>query len=329
MTKKGLNPLLPEGFGYQSRPLNLEDQEDLLSLLELAAEESSSDSPTRAGISQILERLGERLRTDSLVILSEDGDPIAVALVFLPPASPDEEVASLLGVVRPDHHGRGLGASLLCWMEARVRNARISDERLKRMRVSCDLGSQARVSLFEKQGFAPVLYILEMRMQLHTPSQEPTLPSDLSIIPWANELSDCARSAFNSAFEGHNGLSAVNEEMWVRRFVGVPKFRPDLSWLVVYERDVVGFCVNWVNPDAEHSLSSQGWIEAIGVIPEWRGRGVADAMMVRSLNTFLEHGLSKAALDVDTKNLTGALQLYEKHGFAPAKQDAVFEKLLD
>ena len=118
----------------------------------------------------------------------------------------------------------------------------------------------------------------------------------------------------------------MNEEMWMHRFVGVPQFRPDLSWLVACEQDVIGVCINWANPDTR---IKHGWIEAIGVVPERRGCGVADAMMTRSLNTFLEHGFSQVALDVDTQNLTGALQLYEKHGFAPAKREGVFEKVLD
>ena len=70
----------------------------------------------------------------------------------------------------------------------------------------------------------------------------------------------------------------------------------------------------------------EGWIEAIGVIPEWRGRGLGSALMVQSLNDFAALGFMRAALDVDTENPTGALQLYEKLGFEAVKRTIVFLK---
>lgn len=312
-----------ETLGYHTRPLGMSDAADLCDLLDQSAKETGWDSPPYEGITQILDRFGGRLVTDSLVVLSEAEDPIAAALVFLPPASGDNEVASLLGVVRPDHYEQGLGTAVLTWMERRVLAAREENDALQSMRMSCDPMNLARVRLFEQRGFKPSRYSFKMQMPLVSSIAEPTLHSEVSLIPWQAEWSELARSAFNRAFEGHWGLPTISEEMWMNRFVGVPQFRPDLSWLVVHESEVIGLCVNWVPPDA-----SQGWIEAIGVVPEWRGCGVADAMMTRSLNAFLEHGLTKAALDVDTQNPTGALQLYEKSGFTAVKREAIFMKAL-
>ncbi|MBE0634760.1 GNAT family N-acetyltransferase [Candidatus Bipolaricaulota bacterium] len=201
---------------------------------------------------------------------------------------------------------------------------------MKSMRMSCDPKNHARVRLFEQHELRPVRYRFTMQTQLTTPIKEPGMLSDLAIIHWTEQQSESARDAFNRAFESHWGLPAIHEDMWPQRFVGVPQFRPDLSWLVLSEHEVIGLCINWgPSMDAENALSKRGWIEAIGVVPEWRGRGVADVMMTRSLNSFLGEGLSYASLDVDTQNSTGALQLYEKHGFAPSKREAVFEKLLD
>jgi len=312
-----------EARGVHVRPLERTDTAGLCALLEQSAKVSGSDAPTNAGIAQILDRFVDQLVTDSLVLLSKAEEPIAVALVFLPPASGDDEAASLLGVVRPDYYEQGLGTAVLSWMERRVRTAREVNNSLLSMRMSCDPQHLTRIRLFEQNGFRPVRYSFKMQMPLVSSIAEPTIPSELALIPWQATWSELARSAFNSAFKGHWGLPTISEEMWMSRFVGVPQFRPDLSWLIVHESEVIGLCVNWLPPDA-----SQGWIEAIGVVPEWRGRGVADAMMTRSLNTFLEHGLTKVALDVDTQNPTGALQLYEKSGFTAVKREAIFVKAL-
>lgn len=312
-----------EAREFRVRPLEITDTAGLCALLEQSAKVSGSDTPPYEGVAQILDRFGDRLVTDSLVFLSEAEEPIAVALVFFPPASGDDEVASLLGVVRPDHYEQGLGTAVLSWMEHRVRIACEANDSLLSMRMSCDPQNLTRVRLFEQHGFKPVRFSFKMQTPLVSSIAETTIPSELALITWKATWSESARSAFNRAFQGHWGLPTISEEMWMSRFVGVPQFRPALSWLVMHESEVIGFCVNWLPPDA-----SQGWIEAIGVVPEWRGRGVADAMMTRSLNTFLEHGLTRAALDVDTQNPTGALQLYEKSGFTAVKREAIFVKAL-
>ena len=317
------SPLLASR-GYNMRPLEGTDAVGLCDLLDKSAKETGADSPPYEGIAQILDRFGNRLATDSLVVLSEAEEPIAAALVFLPPASGDAEVASLLGVVRPDHYEQGLGTAVLDWMEQRVRTAQEADKKLQSMRMSCDPQNLARVCLFEQHAFKAVRYSFKMQAALTASIEEPTIPSGLSLIPWQSEWSESARAAFNRAFAEHWGLPTISKEMWMSRFVGVPKFRPDLSSLVVYKREIIGVCINWIPPGTEY-----GWIEAIGVVPEWRGQGVAAAMMARALNAFLKCGFSQVCLDVDTQNPTGALQLYEKVGFTPVKQEAIFVKALD
>ena len=60
-----------------------------------------------------------------------------------------------------------------------------------------------------------------------------------------------------------------------------------------------------------------GWVSQIGVRPAWRGRGLGDALLVDSLNTFRDRRLTGAALNVDAENTTGALRLYRKAGMEP------------
>ena len=78
--------------------------------------------------------------------------------------------------------------------------------------------------------------------------------------------------------------------------MGVPQFRGDLTYLAMDEETIVGFCLNWV--DASQHVETgvrEGWIEAVGVIPSWRGRGTASALMTKTMNAFVTEGLTQAA----------------------------------
>jgi len=55
----------------------------------------------------------------------------------------------------------------------------------------------------------------------------------------------------------------------------------------------------------------------VGTLREWRGRGLATALMVRVMRLMRDAGMQDAKLDVDTENQTGAMGLYERLGFRP------------
>jgi ribosomal protein S18 acetylase RimI-like enzyme len=55
---------------------------------------------------------------------------------------------------------------------------------------------------------------------------------------------------------------------------------------------------------------------------------LARALLTRSLQMFKDMGMDHAALGVDTKNLSGALDLYQSVGFRVEKRQTAYRKKL-
>ncbi len=72
--------------------------------------------------------------------------------------------------------------------------------------------------------------------------------------------------------------------------------------------------------DWEATGVREGWVGQLGVRRAWRRRGLATALLVRSMEAFRAAGLEAATLGVDTENPTGALGIYERVGFRPIRR---------
>ena len=72
----------------------------------------------------------------------------------------------------------------------------------------------------------------------------------------------------------------------------------------------------------------RGWADPICVRRPWRRRGVAHALIMRSLRLFANMGLTEAALGVDTENTSGALRVYESCGFRPVSRSVTMRKTM-
>jgi len=79
---------------------------------------------------------------------------------------------------------------------------------------------------------------------------------------------------------------------------------------------IAGGVVNII--DAEENASTgndRGYVEAVFTRPAWRRRGLARALVGRSLVRLRERGMTSAMLSVDGANPNQAMTLYEDLGF--------------
>jgi ribosomal protein S18 acetylase RimI-like enzyme len=70
----------------------------------------------------------------------------------------------------------------------------------------------------------------------------------------------------------------------------------------------------WDPPESERAGKKVGVTEDIWVLPEWRGRGIATAMISRALSYLSDKGFAEARLQVAAPN-EGALRLYSRLGY--------------
>jgi GNAT superfamily N-acetyltransferase len=59
---------------------------------------------------------------------------------------------------------------------------------------------------------------------------------------------------------------------------------------------------------------------------QWRGRGIASALLRRAFAAFASRGLPQVMLNVDSENSTGAVLLYESVGMRTVRAWDVYEK---
>jgi ribosomal protein S18 acetylase RimI-like enzyme len=81
--------------------------------------------------------------------------------------------------------------------------------------------------------------------------------------------------------------------------------------------------------DWEDRGRTEAWIEGIGTIASYRGRGIASALITMAMLAFRTDGMEYAILGVDSENPTGANRIYERLGFVPERRMVSFRKPVD
>jgi mycothiol synthase len=250
--------------------------------------------------------------------------------VWNPPAEAVLDRADLDGTVDPDHRRRGIGQALFAWSidRARERLAASAHDLPQVIRAHGDEHDDGRRRLFERFGFVASRYSDELLQPLgdDLPVAEP--PPGITILPWPDDRDEELRHLRNETFRDHWGSSSVDAEQWESRVRG-HGHRPDLSFIAVDADDrAVGFSLNWHYPeDTEVTGRRDGIIAILGTTGPWRGKGVASALITRSLAAFAGAGFDHALIEVDTENPTGAARLYRSLGFEPVRRTVAY--LLD
>jgi ribosomal protein S18 acetylase RimI-like enzyme len=139
-------------------------------------------------------------------------------------------------------------------------------------------------------------------------------------------------AAHNAAFGEHEGFMPWTAEMWEQWVDGTKNARPELSWVVVNDADPTIVVAYLLTSEFEANAAARGKREAylakLGVRREYRGRGLAGALLALSSREYAAQGYSESSLDVDTNNPTGAFGLYERAGYQVASRTATFLRVI-
>jgi len=268
------------------------------------------------------------LARDSLLALDADGAVLAWGLVELSQGQESQVRTLLNGGVHPDARGRGLGRRLLAWQEARALGLLAASDRALpgTLVLWVDERAASTLALARRRGFRVGRYYLEKRRDLPAPL-EPRPLQGYEVGAFSPERREEVRLARNDAFRDHWGSQPVVPEAW-ETFVARSIFRPDLSFLAVApDGEVAGFVLAEVDEgDFEGQGFTSAYIDLVGVRRAHRGRGIAPALLTRTLEATRDAGLQKAVLDVDSASLTGATGLYEALGFTAANRSVALRK---
>ncbi len=315
--------LPPAHLELSWRPLHAGDATALHALMN--AVEEADETPGRTSLALVEELFTEAWRDmqrDSLGGFDGDGVLRAFAIVAVRPGDLRTLRAFLQGGVHPAWRGRGIGRAVLAWLEGRGRQKLVESgkELPARLAVFVDEHARDNRRLYAAAGFSPIRWYTEMRRDLSEPLPEVDL-GGVRIEPWRPDLDEAVRLAHNDAFADHWGSEPRTPQDWQHG----PHFVPEWSFVALAGDEVVGYTLSGrYEDDFPVTGFPFGYSELLGVRREWRGRGIAVALLARAMAAFRADGMAYAMLGVDTANPSGAHGLYERLGYRAVHGEVLY-----
>ena len=267
-------------------PLTVDDLEGLRHLAQRCLE-ADGGLPHLAG-----EAMARRLFLSGAGIGGRDetGDLVAAASVFVDASGR----RTATGLVHPSARHQGYGEALVEWCREHSGGALL--------RVVAETTSRDSDALFAAAGLKRTFAEHVMR---HPLLEIPRIrrPEGLTAQPWTDETATLFHTAYRRSFADRPGFPDPPRDEWVGEVMEEPGFRSGASRVVL---DEVGEPVAFVT-------LTDDWLDQVGVVPAWRGRGLGAHLVVRSLRALRKAGCEQAWLAVNVDNR--AHDLYRRLGF--------------
>ena len=333
MTETYNLPDAPNIPGLRFRGLNA--PEDYANMDAIARASSVVDdfeySDTVEDISKYYSNLANCDVSKDVLFAEVDGKAIGYSRVwFIEKTDVPGYLYQFFANLHPEWRGKGIRRAMLKWCESRIADI-ASRQPIQAPKEIIQWVMEKETDwrgILESENYAIVRYGFQMiRPDLENIPDCP-LPEGIEVRPVRPEHSRMIWDAdIEASKDGWLKLKA--EEEWYKNWINHRLYQPEL-WQVAWDGDrVVGAVQNFIDykENADYGLK-RGWTENIHVGREWRGRGIAQALIARSFNVLKEKGMEQAMLGVDAENPTGALHLYKKMGFIEHKRFLTYKKIL-
>ena len=191
--------------------------------------------------------------------------------------------------------------------------------------ITCESITDEIIASYKEKGFTLVFAEEIMRYNLSLALPDIAPPPFVSYLVWDVQSSHTFFTVYQAAFRERPGFPGWSEKEWVRWVSSAPLFRPDLSFLAMVEGQAVGFATN---AEDEAAPGRNGYLIQLCVHPEWRGRRLGTALLMRALHAWQKEGKEALLLHVNSNNL-GAIRLYQQLGFVMVGRRGRFRQQSD
>jgi ribosomal protein S18 acetylase RimI-like enzyme len=198
----------------------------------------------------------------------------------------------------------------------------------KLFQVNISQFQKGTAAILERSGYQPIRYFYNMVRPSLEDIPEFSLPAGLEVRSVLPEHYPAIWKSIDETSQdewGYKIPTAADYQEWL---VG-DHFQPHL-WQVAWDTSaekIVGHVLTFVDEDENVQFNrKRGYTEGIGVDRAWRRRGLARALISRSLQAQKTAGMTESALVADGDSKNNVTRLYESCGFQIIKYDMIYRK---
>jgi GNAT superfamily N-acetyltransferase len=183
-----------------------------------------------------------------------------------------------------------------------------------------------RIDYVKQRGFTHAASVFTMGRDLLQPIPPVTVPVGITIRSWRMESLD-EQEAYIAARNICFPESPVSLGDW-QFFMESPMWAVGTCFAAFNGPHLAGSLIAfWDEAENRRAGRSIGFTEYIFVLPQWRGRRIAQALILSGLGYLRSSGLQQAILEVKATNQT-ALGLYQETGFQVLRESWFLQRAL-
>jgi len=173
---------------------------------------------------------------------------------------------------------------------------------------------QREAELLQRSGYQAVKHVFNMHADLRAIHPAAVWPEGVTVRTFQpgkdeHQVYDLIQQTF-----ARPGRTPPTFDEW-KGFVMRPEsFKPEIWFLVEAGGKLVGACLCF-----EYADLGQGWVRQLGVLAEWRRKGLGAALLQHAFAAFQQLGLNQAGLAVESEN-PNAIAFYERVGMKQTRR---------
>ncbi|MEL7625419.1 MAG: GNAT family N-acetyltransferase [Anaerolineaceae bacterium] len=232
--------------------------------------------------------------------------------------------------IHHDWKRQGIEEALIGWLEdqALLNHQTLRPDTEGMHSVFTPEEDQYLLDILQNRSYSPVRYFVSMKRDLVDIPDQP-IPEGIGVKPAYPSQYHQVWDANVEAFQDHWGATIPPESEYQEWISNKNYFQPYL-WQIAWDGDeVAGMVLNFINLiENQERGRLRGYTENICVRRAWRGKGIAKALICRSMKMFKTLGMEEVALGADSENVSGATKLYYGLGYRSYNRSVVMRKPL-